>query len=301
MNTKNLFLALLISTLLMPFAAHASIDKNLYYGLTNDDQVSQLQTFLISKGDLNGTVTGNFYGKTLGAVQVYQSSQHITPTGFVGPVTRTAINTELAGQTPVLVQDQSSIIEQLKAQIASLQAQLTFILSQQNQTPQPTPTPTPQPQQTSTPNPVTQPTQQTNNNQPNTQPIMQNVALVVNHGYNNPTFNVGAGKNKIASFVVSNPSDTDSVTITDLTIDLTLSDGASVSNFSNLYVKFAGKNQSNAVQPVLSNALTANELLTPGQQEIVDVYVDNNLGASTIQPTLTIDSVAVAGQVATFK
>ena len=56
-------------------------------------QVTALQERLISLGYLSGSVTG-FYGTLTGqAVSKYQSAHGISPTGYVGPSTRAALNT----------------------------------------------------------------------------------------------------------------------------------------------------------------------------------------------------------------
>ena len=79
-------------------------DQNLYYGMTNNNQVECLQTFLKSQGMSiypEGLVTGNFLTLTKQAVIRFQekySSEILTPidlesgTGFIGPMTRAKIN-----------------------------------------------------------------------------------------------------------------------------------------------------------------------------------------------------------------
>lgn len=88
---------LVLSLLLLPIFAQASIDQNLYYGMLNNDGVKQLQQYLITKGFLNiQQPTGNFGPLTLAAVKKYQATKNITTTGVVGPITRKAINTDLS-------------------------------------------------------------------------------------------------------------------------------------------------------------------------------------------------------------
>jgi len=74
--------------------AHADVfTENLYYGLQNNSQVSQLQEFLTTENLYTGPVTGNFYFLTLAAVKSFQNQQGITPdAGYFGPKTRTAAN-----------------------------------------------------------------------------------------------------------------------------------------------------------------------------------------------------------------
>lgn len=89
-------IALSLALLVLPVIAFASIDTNLYYGVKNQSQVRELQEFLIDKGLLTGEATGNFYSLTLKAVKKYQEAQGLPQTGYVGTMTRGAINQELA-------------------------------------------------------------------------------------------------------------------------------------------------------------------------------------------------------------
>ena len=77
----------LLIALLIPNIISASIDANLRYG-----------------------ATGNFYSLTLKAVKEYQKSVSITPTGFVGPLTRAKINQELQPiETESIIKEVSSV------------------------------------------------------------------------------------------------------------------------------------------------------------------------------------------------
>lgn len=89
-------IALALVLLVLPSIAFASLDTNLYYGVKNQAQVRELQEFLIDKGLLNSEATGNFYSLTLKAVKKYQELQGLPQTGYVGTMTRGAINQELA-------------------------------------------------------------------------------------------------------------------------------------------------------------------------------------------------------------
>ena len=131
---------------------NASLNTNLYYGLQNNSDVKQLQEFLIAKGFLTGSSTGNFFSLTLKAVKVYQTSVSISPTGYVGTLTRTAINNDLAAQlsasnaeaiaetgttppastTPATA---NNTMASLQTQIAALQQQIAS-MQQQNTTTQ---------------------------------------------------------------------------------------------------------------------------------------------------------------------
>lgn len=71
-------------------------ERNLYFGLKNDDDVRRLQNYLISKRLLSATSsTGNFFTLTLEAVKKYQASVGISATGYFGPLTRAKVNAEL--------------------------------------------------------------------------------------------------------------------------------------------------------------------------------------------------------------
>lgn len=74
----------------------SSITTDLRQGSRND-AVYALQDFLISKGYLNAEATGYFGVLTFKAVQSYQNDQGLTPSGFVGPLTRGAIQAECRG------------------------------------------------------------------------------------------------------------------------------------------------------------------------------------------------------------
>ena len=149
--------------------------QNLYYGLQNNSQVTQLQEFLTSQNLYSGPITGNFYFLTLGAVKAFQTQQGITPAaGYFGPLTMAAANktadaavgasnneaiAETGTSTPpvvmasttqqlqlaALMQEVALLQQQLQAQQSSTQALQQIV---QNTTPVatvPTPTPT-QPQ-----------------------------------------------------------------------------------------------------------------------------------------------------------
>lgn len=116
---KKLILLSLLCILCIPLVTSASLDTNLYYGLKNNADVKELQTFLIGKGLLNSEATGNFLSLTVSAVKSYQKEKGISQTGFVGVLTRDAINS-----------DKPTAIEALKAQIALLQQQIKALQEQ---------------------------------------------------------------------------------------------------------------------------------------------------------------------------
>ena len=145
---KKLLLVVSLCLLLTPIFVSAQLDTNLYYGLQKNSDVKQLQEFLIDKGFLTGSATGNFFTLTLKAVKAYQTSAGISSTGYVGNLTRTAINNELATNLSASNQEATTetgtippaptppattndVVAQLQAQIALLQKQLDALNSQQ--------------------------------------------------------------------------------------------------------------------------------------------------------------------------
>lgn len=66
------------------------VTNNLSYR-SRGEQVTLLQNALIERGYLSGSATGFFGVLTLKAVKDFQRANNITPTGFVGPLTRAAL------------------------------------------------------------------------------------------------------------------------------------------------------------------------------------------------------------------
>lgn len=69
--------------------------KNLFLG-SYGPQVTLLQTVLAKEGYLKVSVTGYFGHYTFKAVQAFQKANGITPTGYVGPLTRAVLNSHIA-------------------------------------------------------------------------------------------------------------------------------------------------------------------------------------------------------------
>lgn len=129
--------------------ANASIDTNLYYGVKNKAEVQELQEFLIDGGFFTGNATGNFYSLTLKAVKAYQTSAGLPKTGYVGVLTRKAINDQLAA-------DLQASDDQAIADTGSVPAPQPEPIQNLNQA-----TPTPAPSQVQTaPAPAEAPAQQ---------------------------------------------------------------------------------------------------------------------------------------------
>ena len=81
-----------------------ALSTNLSYGNReiNGNSVSTLQVFLSTKGYLNSQPTGYFGVLTFAAVKKYQTANGISPTGFVGPITRAQIKTQTCSTSSVV-------------------------------------------------------------------------------------------------------------------------------------------------------------------------------------------------------
>lgn len=70
-------------------------NKDLYYGMRNDNDVKALQKALIKEGVYSGEITGNFFGLTKQAVIDFQKKHNFTNipgTGYTGTYTRKVLN-----------------------------------------------------------------------------------------------------------------------------------------------------------------------------------------------------------------
>lgn len=116
---------------MFPFSSEASLTTNLHYG-SHGVHVRELQTFLIAQNLLGGPATGNFYNLTRTAVKEYQRKHNIPATGFVGPLTRAAINAEMGNLStetsrPDAATNPSPTIDSLVAQIQQLNDLITAL------------------------------------------------------------------------------------------------------------------------------------------------------------------------------
>ena len=83
---------------LLPLLSYASFDKDLRYGLVNDDDVRSLQTFLTDQGIYTGPINGNYFSLTKKAVASFQDTEGILPaTGYFGTKSRADANQLLEG------------------------------------------------------------------------------------------------------------------------------------------------------------------------------------------------------------
>ncbi len=118
-----IFILAVVSWNGITFAAPFQFERDLYFGLRGDSDVSRLQEFLTDKGYYSGPVTGNFFSLTREAVIKFQRDKSIAPTeGYFGPKSRLVANVLTV---PVL--DKTNIqktIDALMVQIQALQVQL---------------------------------------------------------------------------------------------------------------------------------------------------------------------------------
>ncbi len=124
---KTLFYILISLNLAVPWFVLASFDRDLYFGLRNDSEVTKLQEFLTGRGIYSGPITGGFFSLTREAVKDFQKKEGIEPAaGYFGPLTRARANTLLASP-----QTKEEIIAELVRQISELQKQLQALEAKQ--------------------------------------------------------------------------------------------------------------------------------------------------------------------------
>lgn len=122
--------------MLFPLMAFgASFERDLYFGISSDPDVTRLQEFLRDQGVYSGPVTGNFFKLTREGVKRFQERENIKPVaGYFGPKTRVRANeldggwsTEAATPPAVAspqIESQEALIAFLAARIKELEAQL---------------------------------------------------------------------------------------------------------------------------------------------------------------------------------
>lgn len=111
--------------LILPMAVMASFDRDLYFGLKNDQDVSRLQGFLKEQGIFQEPISGNFFGLTEGAVKKLQEREGIAPVkGYFGLKTRTRVNAiilQVAPSKDTQILALTSQLQILRAKLAELQ------------------------------------------------------------------------------------------------------------------------------------------------------------------------------------
>ena len=96
----------LVSSINEP-ASVKTFDRDLYFGLKSDEDVTRLQEFLRGQNLYDGPTTGNFFALTKAGAVRFQEREGVSPAaGYVGALTRGRINTflqEAAATTPTTV------------------------------------------------------------------------------------------------------------------------------------------------------------------------------------------------------
>lgn len=135
---KTIKMVLIGFMALLPVISSANINNDLKYG-SKGQEVTELQEFLIDKGFLKTTATGNFYSLTKSAVMSYQSSENLPSTGFVGPMTREKINAVLSVDTSAEVQETGTVtppsdttaVSSMQKQLDDLKTLLATLITKQ--------------------------------------------------------------------------------------------------------------------------------------------------------------------------
>ena len=136
MKTKNMIGLIL---LFFPLSTFASFDKDLFYGMRNNEQVMELQEFLSAEKLYSGPITGNFYSLTSEGVKKFQKRENISATGYFGQLTRTKINqilnikigtTESIGPENSSDKKQESVSSNETLDLQNLQKKIEELMSQ---------------------------------------------------------------------------------------------------------------------------------------------------------------------------
>ncbi len=107
------YLIALVAIVLLPSAIYAAgFNTNLYYGLTNNTDVSALQEFLTSQGYYNGPISGNFFSLTLSGVKKFQTANSLPQSGYFGILSRGVVNNLLASEMSAPSQESGSFSTQ---------------------------------------------------------------------------------------------------------------------------------------------------------------------------------------------
>jgi hypothetical protein len=139
-------IAIFLSAIAIVSSSSAKADtllfnKDLYYGIQGNSDVSRLQEFFTAQGEYSGPISGNFFSLTLAGVKKFQTDQGITPAaGYFGPLTRAKANAILSQQLQASNNEalsETSSTPQVPSSPAnindttnSLQAQINLLLQQ---------------------------------------------------------------------------------------------------------------------------------------------------------------------------
>lgn len=153
---KKIFFYLSIALgAVLPFAVSAvTFEQDLYFGMSDNPEVTMLQEFLRDKGIYDGPITGNFLSLTKQAVMAFQEKEGIIPAfGYFGPKTRSWANVIMSSAAP----SREEQIALLKAQIQALEVQVAALIAQRQPNVSPSPMPSPSVSPSSSPTPVPTP------------------------------------------------------------------------------------------------------------------------------------------------
>jgi hypothetical protein len=119
------------------------------------------------------------------------------------------------------------------------------------------------------------------------------LGVAKNSGYANQNINPNTTGVKIGSFKLQNQSSSESVRVTTLAVALNPL-AAPITNYASLKTS----ENSNPVQPQLSNTFSVDFTLAPGAVKTVDIFADTSAAITgTIQSTLIVSSIGVSSNV----
>lgn len=105
-------------------------NSNLAIGSSGND-VTELQNRLTTEGVYTGPITGYFGPLTMAGVKAFQLKYGIEQVGIVGPATRARLNqgsgTVLGAQTSMTMEQMKALLSQLQAQVAALLLKLNSL------------------------------------------------------------------------------------------------------------------------------------------------------------------------------
>ncbi len=125
---------IILISLLLALPVNASFDHNLYYGMQNNSDVTELQEFLTVEKLYSGPITGSYYSLTLQGVKSFQEREGITPlSGYFGPKTRNAANlilSEVIGEEGEEIVATTTVQSTINDLLLSLQGQVSVLMQQ---------------------------------------------------------------------------------------------------------------------------------------------------------------------------
>lgn len=131
-SLKIIWLILWFLVLGLPSISYGLFEQDLYFGIRNGSEVSNLQEFLQKQGVYSGPVNGNFFSLTREGVKKFQERENISPAlGYFGSKTRATANRILTGSDEV--KKKADLIASLQVQIKVLTDQLQQLQQQQQQ------------------------------------------------------------------------------------------------------------------------------------------------------------------------